>query len=353
MVTFISSPRKFGASAQSGLSFFGARRDILSGRVQGQDRRERGGGLVLLCGEAAVEVARVACGVDGDKFLGRERPVKLKIAVMIGGLLFGLVCADRAFAGWEAGAKLGFDSNLSRSINGGKSDVYLFVYSGLGREPSGESRVDWTAMATVEGAAFARLQELSYAAVTLVAGLTYLPHHAWSITLSPFFQAKGVQDSDQSALAFGGKVDMRQQLRENLYLGEYYVYTDSWAEVSTYSFQEHGIGGFFGINWTPKMFSEIGYEFSRGDSFRTLNESSDGTQQEGRQRGKGKHSTFSTTFGEKVIRERVDNHAIGVNLGIDWTRQLFSLVSYIFTATEGHSGSSVTHSGFVGAGFRF
>jgi hypothetical protein len=276
--------------------------------------------------------------------------VKVKTAVIVGGLLFGFMCTDRVFAGWETGAKLGFDSNVSRSIDGGKSDGYLFVYSALGREPTGESRVDWTATATVEGAAFASLKELSYAAATLVAGLTYLPHHAWSITLSPFLQAKGVRDSDQSALAFGGKVETRQQLRENLYLGEYYVYTDSRAEVSTYSFEEHGVGAFFGVNWTRKVFSEIGYEFSRGDSFRTI---TDATEGKGRRRGKGEHSNFSTTFDETVIRERVDNHAISVNLGIEWTRQLFSLVNYTFTATEGNSGSSVDHSGFVGTGFRF
>src|SRR5512141_293039 len=54
-----------------------------------------------------------------------------------------LMAAGSAVAGWEAGTKLGFDSNVGRSIQGGKSDAYLLAYAGFNREPSGESRGAW------------------------------------------------------------------------------------------------------------------------------------------------------------------------------------------------------------------
>ena len=53
-----------------------------------------------------------------------------------------LMAAGSAVAGWEAGTKLGFDSNVGRSIRGGKG-ARTFRLTRAHREPSGESRGDW------------------------------------------------------------------------------------------------------------------------------------------------------------------------------------------------------------------
>ena len=260
-----------------------------------------------------------------------------------------LVAHTQAFAGWETGAKVGFDSNIDRAVNNGKSDSYLTAYLSLLKNPSGESRVDWTLAATLEGTALARISDLDYASLTLAPGLTFIPHRAWTINLSPFVQGKAVLDSDQSAMAFGGKLSLRQQIGKTVYMGEYYIYQDSRANVDTYSFTENSIGAFLGVNWTRSFFTEIGYEFSRGDSFRTIGTTSTAVSAIGR----GKNRRYSTAFQEDVIREQVDRQAIGLSAGIDWTKSLFSHVAYTFTTTRGDSGTAISNSGFIGIGYRF
>ncbi|OGW46645.1 MAG: hypothetical protein A2Y66_03645 [Nitrospirae bacterium RBG_13_41_22] len=278
----------------------------------------------------------------------------LKLA--IGSFFFALILSwnIQARAAWEAGTKVGFDSNIDRAIDGGENDFYISAYVSLSREPKGESRIDWFVTTTVEGTAYKKISGLDYGEITLAPGVLYLPHRLLSITISPFFQAKSVSDSDQSALAFGGKASLRQQIRPDFYLGQYYIYRNSTAEVDTYSFEEHVIGIYGGLNWTSSIFSEIGYEYSHGDSFRSLNSSLTETHNNMQHsHGKRLRRRYSSTFETFVIKETVDRNAVGVNIGIDWNKSFFSLVDYTFSNIKGDSGVSTSHSGFVGIGYKF
>ncbi len=258
-------------------------------------------------------------------------------------ILFGSVTVK---ADWETGTKIGFDSNVDRAIDDGKSDQYLSVYLSYNRKPTFESRIDWNVAATVDGAAYKNFSDLNYLSVTFAPGVVYIPHRLWSITVSPFFQAKGVEDQDQSAFTFGGKIGLRQELPNNFYLGEYYIYKDSTAETDTYSFTEHAVGIYAGLNLTPSFFSEVGYEYSHGDSFR-------GTESTIVFSGKGKHHSFSSAFEEYVVQDIVDRNAVGLNLGLDLSKSFSSLVGYTFTSIKGELGSSTSHSGFIGICYRF
>ena len=261
--------------------------------------------------------------------------------------LLTLFCSSRVSAEWEAGAKLGFDSNVDRAIGNEQSDAYLSASLSFLRGASGESRIDWTLAATLEGSAFFRLTDLSYGALTLAPGITLIPHRLWTINLSAFIQAKGVADSDQSALAYGGKVSMRQEIEKDFYTGQYYIYRDSRAEEDIYSYVENALGIFVGKNWSRAFYTEIGYEYSYGDSFRTLDIETP------RGAGKGKQHRYSQTFGKEVIKEKVNRHSIGISAGIDWTKELFSTVAYAYTGVDGDSGFSSSHSGFISLGYRF
>ena len=274
----------------------------------------------------------------------------LAFCVSVGAVIL-LPGADLAFAGWETGAKVGFDTDVSRSISGGESDEYLLGYAAYGREPSGETRLDWSFSAVGEAAAYASLNDLDYAAITFSPGLVYFYRPGWVITAAPFLRAKGVRDSNQSAIAFGGKLLARQQLPSDFYLGEYYAYTDSRANTDTFSFTEHALGAFLGRNWTRSFYTEFGYEFSRGDSFRSVGTSP--LAPGGLGMFGGMQPMFSTAFGTEVVRERVDRHAVGVTAGIDWTKSIFSAAGYTFTNRRGDLGSSTSHSVFLGVGFRF
>jgi len=254
-------------------------------------------------------------------------------------------------AGWETGIKVGFDSNINRSINRAESDSYLSALLSYSRIPTGESRFDWIFGATVEGAAYNRYTDLSYGLVNVAPGVSYVLNRFVSFSVSPFLEAKAVKNSDQSALAVGGKVMLREQISSAVYLGQYYFLKNSSADVDTYSFTENAVGIFAGTRLVEKVTMEIGYEYSQGDSFRALSTSTVGTATGGR--GRGAHQSFSQTFGEIVIREPVTRNAIGVNLNVDWSNALFSTIGYLYTSLSGDSGTSKSHSGFIGLGYRF
>lgn len=252
-----------------------------------------------------------------------------------------------AHAGWEMGSGIGFDSNIDRSVNGGEGDTYLTAYISLIREPSYESRLDWYGAVSLEAAAYADNSDLNYGMIDISPGLIYFPHALWSIEMSPFFEASVVNDSDQSARALGAQINLNQQIREGLYTGQYYVYRDSRADVETYSFTEHVIGVFLGVDWTKTFFSEVGYEYARGDSFRTITTTSIVLS------GRGRNRTYSQAFGAEVISEDVDQNAVGFTAGYEWDKSLFSYVGYTFSTIKGDLGSSDSHAGILGIGHRF
>jgi hypothetical protein len=165
---------------------------------------------------------------------------KATIAWVIIGFL--LAISLPVHAAWETGGKVGFDSNVNRAINGGDSDTYLGGYLLYSKEATGETRLDWTLSASMEGNGFLKNNDLSNAYFTLAPGITFFPYLTWSLNVSPFVQGKTVADSDQSALAFGAKVSLKQPIGKNLYLGEYYIYTDSRANEDVYSYTENALG---------------------------------------------------------------------------------------------------------------
>ncbi|MDL1963631.1 MAG: hypothetical protein LWW98_04690 [Deltaproteobacteria bacterium] len=278
---------------------------------------------------------------------------------------------NNAFAGWQAGAGTGYDSNINRSVDNRESDTYLSGYASLIRQPSGESRLGWFGEVTVEGVSFTNNHDLNYAMISSSAGMTCFLHAFWRVDVAPFLEAKTVDDSEQSALAFGGKVSMQQQIKRNIYTGQYYLYRDNRADVETYSFTEHVFGVFLGLNWTEALFTEVYYEFSRGDSFRTIStisinatDSTTSTILSGKGNGQGNSDApgpfgeknkriYSETFGSDVIQEEVDQHAIGVSVGIDWNRSLSSHIGYTFATTDGELGTSKAHAGFLDISCRF
>ena len=255
-----------------------------------------------------------------------------------------------AAAEWETGSKLGFDSNVDRAIDGRRSDSYLSAYLSFSREPPAESRTEWILSATMEGAAFARFRDLDYLLITAAPGINLIPHRSWTIQVSPFVQLKGVKDSDQSSLTLGGRLSMKEQLTKDMYAGQYYIYRDSEAQEDVYSFSENALGAFLGMNWTRAFFTEISYEYGYGDSFQTIGSTAAAILTGP---GRGKQRRFSTAFDSEVIKEKVDRHSIGISAGIDWTKSLFSLASYTYTTMRGDAGTSVSHGGFIGLGYRF
>ncbi|MEW6066964.1 MAG: hypothetical protein AB1610_01510 [Nitrospirota bacterium] len=250
-------------------------------------------------------------------------------------------------ASWETGVKTGFVTNIDRAVDSGTDDSYLSTYLSFFREPSGESRLNLALTTTLEGVIYRKLSDLSYVDISFAPAVLYFPHRKWSIILSPFLHAKGVSDSDQSALSFGGRLSLEEQILKNFYLGQYYIYEDSAANEEIYSFKDHAVGIYTGLNLTRSFFIEIGYEYSYGDSFRSISTTETTIS------GKGKHSTYSTSYESFLVQDTVTCNTIGINAGVDWTKSLSLFAGYAYTRGEGDMGSFTSYSGFIGISYRF
>jgi hypothetical protein len=253
-------------------------------------------------------------------------------------------------AGWETGGKAGYDSNVDRSIENGKGDALFTVYLSYMKEAAGDRKIDWTLLGTVEGAAYAKYSDLNYAGATIAPGVTLSFGPVWSLNISPFVQGKAVSDSDQSAAAFGVRAGLRQQWTDNFYTGEYYQYTDSSANEDIYSYTENAFGGFIGLSWTRRFFTELSYEYSRGDSFQSIGTYS-AAQASGP--GRGAQRRYSTSFEEVIIKEKVTRNMVGLTAGYDWSKTLFSVLGYSYTRSEGDLGTADIHFISLGLGYRF
>jgi hypothetical protein len=264
-----------------------------------------------------------------------------------------LLVPMQGHGGWETGGKGGFNSNVDRAVDGGKSDTFLTGYLSWWKGASGDSRVDWTMSAALEGTAYASVTGLDNAAITVSPGLTLFPYLGWAVNLSPFVQGKAVSDEDQSALTLGGKISLNQPISKHFYAGEYYVYRDSQAEEDVYSYTENALGAFLGVKWAKTFFSEVGYEYSHGDSFRSV--SSPGTGPNGGNgQGPGNgQGRYSSTFGTNVVKEKVDRHSFGITAGVDLAKSIFTQISYVYTIVKGDLGNSTDQQGSIGLGYRF
>lgn len=252
---------------------------------------------------------------------------------------------------WDVGARLGYESNVNRSLGDAKADTIFTAYGAYDRSPSGDSRVDWTLRAVISGSLYVGDSDLNQVTGSVAPGISVFLSPVWNLNVYPFLKGKAVSDSDQSALAYGVRVTLSQRWNTLFYTGQYYVYTDSSADRDIYSYCENAIGFLAGVNWTPAFFTEIGYEYAHGDSFVTLTSPTLAASLPSR--GRGYRYGFSPAFDALVIKDTIDRQSYAVNAGYDFTKALFSIAGYTYTHESGHLGPLDNHSVFMGLGYRF
>ena len=273
-----------------------------------------------------------------------------KIAVLAMAAL--LAAATQAMGTeWDFGARLGYESNVNRSLDDAQADTILTAYGAYDRSPSGESRVDWTLRAALSGSAYASDSDLNQVTGTIAPGISVFLSPVWSLNVSPFLRGKAVSDSEQSAIAYGVRATLSQRWNPRFYTGQYYSYTNSNADEEVYSYSENTLGILAGVNWTPAFFTEIGYEYAHGDSFVTMKSPVTAASLPGR--GRGYRYSYSQAFNALVVKETVDRNSFGINAGYDFTKALFSILGYTYTHESGDLGSLDNHTVFVGLGYRF
>lgn len=275
----------------------------------------------------------------------------MKFIISLYCIVTGIILTISApvFAAWEIAGKAIYNSNVNRSVDGKEGDMSVGAHLQYAREISGETRFDWSFAAALEGNAFLKNSDLSNGVVHIAPGIVFLPYLSWSIEISPFVQGKVTSDNDQSALAFGGKINLKQPFTKYFYMGEHYMYTDSRAKADVYSFSEHVAGVYVGVNWTTSFFTELGYEYAHGDSFQTL-KTSETVPSSG---WGGRQHAYSSVFNTEVYKDIVNRHSVGITIGADLSSSVSTLLSYTYTTAKGDLGTSDNHTGLVGIGYRF
>ena len=95
---------------------------------------------------------------------------------------------------WDFGAKLGYESNVNRSLDDAEADTIFTAYAAYDRSLSGESRVDWTLRAALSGSAYASESDLNQVTGTIAPGISVFLSPVWSLNVSPFLRGKAVSD---------------------------------------------------------------------------------------------------------------------------------------------------------------
>ncbi len=261
-------------------------------------------------------------------------------------LCFWALSALPAHAAWETAARAGYESNVDRAVDDGSGDMILAAHAEWVRMPSPGKRLGWTLAVLAEGVAYADYSDLSSLGAALEPGIVYRPGRSVTLLLSPVLSGTAVRDEDQSAVAFGGKTVVEERVSRSLFLGQYYAYTDSRAGEDVYSFAEHAIGIYAAVTAKKGRYGQAGYEFSRGDSFRTRSLSFAPPSP-----GPGGGSR-SNAFSREVFKEEVDSHTASLRLGAGWPSGWFVEGEYSFLYVTGDSGSSEDHRFFAGLGYR-
>jgi len=278
-------------------------------------------------------------------------------------------------AEWDFGAKLGYESNVNRSLDDEKADTIFSAYAAYDRSPSGETRLDWTLRSTLSGSAYATEEDFNSVMAAVAPGISLFLNPIWRLNVSPFLRGKAVADSEQSAIAWGLRATLSQKWQTRFYTGQFYNYTDSNADEDVYSYSENAVGVFVGVNWTPKFFTEIGYEYAHGDSFVSFRDSpkkgsgsgqgqgqgqgqgpgqSQGQRQgQGQGQGQGQSYGFPSAFNALVIKDTVDRNSFGINAGYRLNQSLVAVFEYTYMNESGSIGSVDNHSAFIGLECRF
>jgi len=123
-----------------------------------------------------------------------------------------LLLQSLALAGWdwETGGKAGYDSNLDRAIQNPQGSGYLGAYLSVSRDPEGESRLDWTLSALVDGRVYPNLSDVirenvDRHALGLNVGVDWTPsfYSSAGYTCTTLQGDSGISNDHSVAVSFG------------------------------------------------------------------------------------------------------------------------------------------------------
>lgn len=115
--------------------------------------------------------------------------------------------------------------------------------------------------------AYARLTDLDRVFLVATPALDYVLTPAVAVRLALIVEGQVVSDGDQSAIAWGGNLRLRERLARSVDLAEYVSYRDQSARAAEYSGTKSAVGVFLRVFLGERWLVGAGAEYAHGDFF--------------------------------------------------------------------------------------
>lgn len=253
---------------------------------------------------------------------------------------------------WEAGVKLGHYSNVYQSMDDEESDWYVSPLLAYSNATKPENGLALTFQGVLDAYAYRDETDQNSVALTLTPGLWYEPQQSWQVRVQPFVQMKIVDDSDQSASAYGGTLSLDHQWSPMFSSGVYLRYLDSHADEHAYSTDEIGVGASLGVNFTKAWFGSCWYEYAQGSGYQTVTNTSSLPGGWNLVDQYILHNAGSRT-NTVVLNDDQDINSFGLRTGYAWTPTITTELGYVHRDYDSDWGDVTSNEVSCGVYFRF
>ncbi len=185
------------------------------------------------------------------------------MASVVSSLLF----ASAASAGLllDAGLNGVYEDNIVGSAADveKKGDFYTVLSASLGGNRRIGEGTFFFLRAGAEGYLYKRYTDLNAAIVGLNGGVYKEFNSVLSGTGSLNIKRENFKDSQRSSNAYGGLLNLKQQVHPDLWIKEGYEFTKNKADSSTFSYEAHLLWMGLGYFIIPKTTAVVGYSYLR------------------------------------------------------------------------------------------
>ncbi|OPZ60717.1 MAG: hypothetical protein BWY87_00306 [Deltaproteobacteria bacterium ADurb.Bin510] len=257
---------------------------------------------------------------------------------------------------WEAGMKIGAYSNVYHSVDDEDGDWYvspLLAYSNATKPKKG---LAWTIQGVLDGYVYRDEHDLNSVALTLTPGLWYAPDRSTQMRVQPFAQIKAVNDSDQSASAYGGSVSLDHQWSKTFGSGVYLRYLDSHAREHVYSAEESALGASLDLNLTSKWYGSCWYEYAHGSNYQSMTVAVPAANAWGWNLGYAGIYPFREYNSQTVtilLTGKQDTQSLGLRSGYAWTPRILTELAYVHRKADSDWGDVSSDEVSCGVYLRF
>lgn len=178
-----------------------------------------------------------------------------------------LLFATTASAGLllDVGLKGVYEDNIvgSAADVGKKGDFYTVFSASVGGHKGIGDGTFLFLRANAEGYLYKRYTDLNAAIIGMSGGVYKEFNSVLSATGSLNIKSENFKDSQRSSNAYGGLLNLRQQVHSNLWIKEGYEFAKNKADSSTFSYEAHLLWVGMGYSIMPKTTATVGYSYLR------------------------------------------------------------------------------------------